>query len=290
MLRSPSEYFLKYLLSHPLVTVQEALRAARKGEIEYIPGEEDYLAEVKDRMRFPLNYDPQNSSHRPSMDFLIRERIYDMWYPSRATNQAVELYKAPDMREVLCSLLSTPMPVSGIIKYMHSQFPADIEDQAVAEFRHYFWNVDLLSFQDRKILMASPSCSELIRTAISTYKDSLGPLLIMHKLGHSVPLRKEDVLTGIRNITYMDGVIVSRTFSEGKIKAGIMEKYFRIALEAQGKMEGIEKDEEAVISDFYKNMTVGKEEFDPPTRDVLRLKERNDESGKESGPEEVDPG
>ena len=281
MLRSPSEYFLKYLLSHPLATVQEALQTARRGEIEYVPGDEDYLAELRARMKFPLNYDPQNRDHRPSMDFLIKERIFDMWFPSRATNQAVDLYSAPDMREVLCSLLSTPMPLMGVIKYMGSQFSADIEEQALVEFRHYFWNIDLLSFHDRKVLVSTGGFGELIRTAVSTYKDALGPLLILHKLGHSVPLRKDDVLRGIRNMTFMNGAIVDRTFPEGKLKAELMDKYLRLAMDAQGRMEGMEKDEEEIISDFYKSMTVGKEEFDPPTRDVLKLKEKNDEPGKD---------
>ena len=118
MKRSPAEYYIKYLVSHKSITDEKVMRLAYDVGIDPIPGGSAYLAFIRDNMRFPRNYDPLNKDHRPSMDFLQSEGIFEMWYPTDSTLEAVEFAATPQTREIICALIAADAPLDKACQWL----------------------------------------------------------------------------------------------------------------------------------------------------------------------------
>lgn len=295
MLRSPAEYFIKYLASYAHWSDVKVLDKALASGVDEVPGGVDYIKHLRKNMRFPLNFDPRNRWHRESMDFLMKEGIYDMWHPSEATEQAGSLFRSGELRESVCTMLATPMSVEAALEQLAKKVPLEISGQTLREFKHYYWNLALLSEEDRRYYMKSPRKSRLIRLAISTYKDALGPALLSYKMGHMPPrIPRVDFLYAIRDISFMNGLEVDRTMDQGNQKSNALRNYFELGLAAQGKIDGTESQEATVINEFYRALVVAKQKFDPPTRAQLNIKEVPNENAEcpqlAAGTEEGDGG
>lgn len=244
--------------------------AARMG-LSAIPGGETYLEILQNGMDFPEPYDPKNSNHQPSVDFLKKEGIYEMWYPTDATHQAIELFGLPAPREVVTSLLSTPMDLPKIVKFLASAKGWDVEIRALQEFRHYFWNPDFLADAEKDIIIKAQG-SSLIKTAVNVYKDSLGPLMLMHKMGHlPAKIGREEIFYSMRNIAFLNALEVDRTLRQGRHKAAAFREYFEVVRQSQDKLDEMEGQEKDIVDDFYQSITVIAKKFNPPRAETLEI-------------------
>ena len=92
MRHHPSEYFIKYLCSHPGRTPGEVEKLLEDSGITILPYPE-YVADIHEKLAsgIPRNYAPRDRSHVPSRRFLKTEKILGMWHPSQAVRDAVKI-------------------------------------------------------------------------------------------------------------------------------------------------------------------------------------------------------
>lgn len=236
-----------------------------------IPGGVDYLQHLRNNMKFPYGFDPMNENHRPSMEFIHSEGIYEMWFPTDATNEAVEFASTPEIREVVTALIAARAPLDRATQWLMEHLNIETSVKTLIEFRHYFWNLKLLTSTDIAALRASGGCSELISTASSLFKGELGPQTLMWKLGRMpTKVSRDDAIGAIRNISLFNALEVDRVMQQSSKKAATLRSYSETFFRAQAMLDESEEPDGDVISDFYRNITVGHEDFNPPTIDELR--------------------
>ena len=263
---------MKYLLSHASITDEKVMQLADAAGIDPIPGGSAYITHLRDNRTFPLNYDPMNKDHRPSMDFLQSEGIFEMWFPTDATLEAVEFASTPQTREIICALIAADAPLDKSCQWLLEHLCVETSVETLKEFRHYFWNVKLLSTADMAALQSSGECSPLVGTAASLYKGELGPQTLMWKFGHlPTKISRDDAINSIRNISLFNSLEVDRTMPQGTRKAAALRTYSEVFFKAQAMMDESEKPDTDVLSDFYRNITVGHVDFNPPTVDKLGI-------------------
>lgn len=172
--RSPCEYYLKYLVSHPANHSDDFIR-----DRLFSLGLDDlgtaYLDRVKSQTVRPIPFKPLDREHFSSQHFLNQQRIHSMYFPDDATKCALRIVGTPKLKEFVEALSLTGSP-AGIIAqgaaFAVTSAPAITED-GVARFYHYFWNTDLLDFTEmRAIISKRGSASADADYKKAFYKDS----------------------------------------------------------------------------------------------------------------------
>jgi hypothetical protein len=273
MYRSPAEYYIKYLISIQSLSDGEVVDRARELGISFIPGEVDYVKWLRKSLIFPRNYDPKNPYHKPSLSFMYESGIFDMWYPSEATHRALDLFSVPEVRELVCRHLSTDvMPLDKLETFLQNFYALDVPVKVLREFRHYFWNLQLLSNDERQHLLNGPQTPPATKTIANLPRDAFGPLVLLWKSGHTpLHIDRAGILYYMRNIAFLNAIEADRTMYQGMNKSTTMRNYFEIVKQSQEKIDENEIQEKGIIDEFYKHVSITDKTFDPPSADVLGI-------------------
>lgn len=264
---------MKYLISNKSLSNEQVIQQAEKVGVTMIPGGHQYISFLRDNMKFPINYDPKNQHHAPSVDFLYREGIYETWYPTSSTLDAIKLASAPEARESVITLLSTPMQLDKIVTSLVDLFCIETTVRTLQELRHYFWNTDLVSKGEMNFLLKEYKAGSILHTAANLYQDKLGPMTLLWKLGRlPAKLAREDVIRSIRDIAFFNALEVDRTIAQGEKKAAAFKAYCDTTLRTQVMLDEVETQDEQVLDEFYKHIKIGRAEFNPPTAEKLGIK------------------
>jgi len=272
----PSKYFIKYLLSDRTLELSEVIRILEDYHVVYLPGRAvDYLRKLLEGMHFPPNFDPKNPSHTPSMDFLRREGIYEMWYPTQSTRKAIEIQRSPEMRELVMALLSTPISLKEACDFLVER-GIDVDIATLQEYRHYFWNLALLTQAERSQIAKVPITGQMVSAAISCYKDSLGARVLLWKMGYSPPsLDKETIFVTLRDLAFYNALDTDRNMKQGNRKAVALRNYFEMVLQAQNKLDEMLSGQE-FSQELVKSLQVLEEKPSFPAAKYL-LKDKNED-------------
>lgn len=125
-----------------------------------------------------------------------------------------------------------------------------------------------------------PGSSQIVSGAITSYKDTLGPYMVMWKLGYlPARIKRDELLYTLRDVAFLNALEVDRTFNQGRTKSAAFRDYTEVALQAQSKIDETAAEEEQVVQDFYKHIHVTSTEFNPP--DIETLENHRLEAGNE---------
>jgi hypothetical protein len=151
-LRSPAEYYIKYLLVHPdkYDTAAIKKRLLREG-LDFISAE--YIADLRADLRPPTPFYPEEEGHLPSLKFVIQERIQRMFQRTLEMKMALELLRTPRAKEFAEAMLLVQVPLSAIASFITRNRGVYTTPAALELYQHYFWNVNLLDSTQWRVLL-----------------------------------------------------------------------------------------------------------------------------------------
>jgi len=142
-IRSPAEYYLKYLVAHPdkLTDADIEDRCLDEG-LDFIG--KDYIKRLRKKCKPPEPFYPDNGAHVPSITFLSEQRLWDLFQRSVPMKMALEVLEKPRAKEFVETMILTGVPPSAICAYVSHRCGTYCTPEGLALYRHYFWNIDLL--------------------------------------------------------------------------------------------------------------------------------------------------
>lgn len=142
--RSPSEHFIKYLLSKRQFDSGAILRMMEDFGLDAIS--ERYIDKIQASMEpFPDPWKPADRRHKPSQDFLKKHGIKDLWFPNPAAQEAYAILSNKQIRAEVEALLLSPIKVEEIAAKLEKVHKIQLSAEGIAAFGHYFWKKSLLS-------------------------------------------------------------------------------------------------------------------------------------------------
>jgi len=274
-MRSPTEYYIKYLLSDPRKTISLILEYLVRDGIRV---DIDYLESLRVGLRFPTNYSPLDRTHKPTENFLKRERIWGLWHPTTAVHEAFDIYQTPGVREVVCSCILSGFTAVAIVRILLERKGISVLPESIIEFRHYFWNTDLLTTSELTALFSDdkgfPVESNYLVSLKALKNHPAGAHLALYKLG-LIPqeLKELDMLRVVRDMAYMN-ICETDTVRQGRSKSEMLRNYAVVLRDAIHDMREIQQMSEDVLEEFRATVRLSPEVKEPPLlAEVIETKE-----------------
>jgi hypothetical protein len=142
-MRSPSEHFIKFLISQDKHDTNMILRILEDYGLDGIS------SMYVDGLRARMDPIPEpNLSDRGFKDWLRRHGIRDLWFPNNAVQEAYTILSEANLRSTIQALLLSPLRLEDITKRINKRFEINLSPEGVQAFGHYFWNKKLLSQEE----------------------------------------------------------------------------------------------------------------------------------------------
>lgn len=142
--RSPSEFYLKYLITHPDRwsdrKIVEHMKAHRLPH-----GPDSYLAYLRGELHPPRPFFPHREKHEASREFLLEEQIWGLWHPNEHVDMALSILKMPAAQEAAHSMITVGADTKSVALLLDKRYQIPLTEQAVERYKKYFWNTDLVS-------------------------------------------------------------------------------------------------------------------------------------------------
>ena len=143
----PAEFFVKYLLviGAALSYDDVNLNLEMHGISEI--SEEDFKR-CRESLKPPADFRPWDLKHRPTSAWLRKNKLYSLVFPDKHTIEMREkiLLSAP-LREKVETLVMAGVPFHEASSQL-KELGFEVSELAIAEFKHYFWNSDIMGVGD----------------------------------------------------------------------------------------------------------------------------------------------
>ena len=151
-LRSPAEFYIKYLTVHPdgLSTLAIKERLIDEG-LDFVS--EEYLERVRVALVPPSPFYPDDRNHPASLAFILRERINRLFQRDITMKMALELLRMPRAKEFAEAMLLVQVPLSAIAAFITRHRGVYCTPDALELYSHYFWNINLLDSSQMRVLL-----------------------------------------------------------------------------------------------------------------------------------------
>lgn len=151
--RSPSEYYIKYLVVHPDGYDNERIRSiCSKLDIEILGAW--YLDQLRAEARPPTPFLPQDPGHQPSQKFIQRECLRSIFAPDESMLKAQQILEKPRLRELVEVMTLSGAPSEAIAKALAMRIRYRCDPSTITLYRHYFWDIDLLDSYEMRAFLA----------------------------------------------------------------------------------------------------------------------------------------
>jgi hypothetical protein len=151
----------------------------------------------------PEDFRPWSKTHRISVKYLRDLRIYSIVHPDEAhVEMREEILNRPRLREdVERLILGNVKPQEA--SYRLQKLKKKVSDIAIAEYKHYFWNPDIMSFQDwSDYFEKDDSRRTKSRTEDLKAVLTVGPELAMYRTGITKELDNKKILMEVQQELY----------------------------------------------------------------------------------------
>jgi hypothetical protein len=147
-LRSPAEFYIKYLVIHPDAYTTEQIRKRLLRESLDFIGDE-YIDRVREEMpRMPNPFYPTDEHHLPSHMYICEQQINRIFIPDRTMRNVLTLVRLPRAKLQIETMLyggqAHAITAAAVSRVCRTHCVA--ED--IALFMHYFCNYNLLDVLD----------------------------------------------------------------------------------------------------------------------------------------------
>ena len=190
----PATYYVRYLClvqeDTGVHAVNKALRLAGVAELE----KDQHAALSKDMSDPPTEFRPWAARHPGSVRWLKAKRVYTLVHQDDASRAMLDIVKSARLRELVeRMLIGGVSPVEIAYRLRGLGWSAD--EGAVADFRHYFWNTELMGAGDWAYYFRTDSRGRT-RDVRDTYEASLyaGPQLALYRSGVRVEVDRKEAM------------------------------------------------------------------------------------------------
>lgn len=160
--RSPAEFYIRYrILKDPAKSDKDLIKDLMS-ELVFVPNEA-YLKDLRVEMTPPPGFKPEMLGHAQSQFFLTSRGIWSMFYPGPATREAKRVFDDVRTRSMLQTLICGPNIDEIVRDAFLRKSTLPLSEAGLKEFKHYFWNIDLLS---------PPELVEYIKSFLKDYRMS----------------------------------------------------------------------------------------------------------------------
>jgi hypothetical protein len=207
--KHPAEFYMKYLLiQDPQVLDAQLLKKISDWGI--LSPDEKYLGFLRQRIPAPPpGFDPLNFSDRPSMRYLREQGVYEIFHSTPGMNEAWDLMADPEKRLIVEQAILSRLDLKMLAQKLNKKNGWFLTEDGISTFRHYFWNLKLLTFDEWGRNLWS-------RTAL--YETYMGLLRADSKLSFSL-LRIEQSIES-KNMIRRAQEIAYYTLEEVNLKPG----------------------------------------------------------------------
>lgn len=165
-MKHPAEQFIKYLMIKNMAHMQQLGTALQEGvtviptgsndsimksldDWGFLPPQPNYLSLLRNSLPDPPpNFNPADRLNRPSIQYLREQKVYDIFFPSAATEEAWTILQHPRQRQIVEQVLMARCCNKAILQRINKKHNLMLTEEGVQTFGHYFWNVDLLTFDE----------------------------------------------------------------------------------------------------------------------------------------------
>ena len=188
--RSPSEHYIKFLLSDPdkeNIPLADFAAKLRNSGVILPPQDVKYLQrlELDLEERGPDPFFPDDLRHGPSQAFLQKEQIWSMWHPDRSVEEAVTIFSIVGVREHINALLVSDLSPAVIVALVAKQLGINYLEESILAYQHYYWNIGLLSVEEQERVFADTRAGSVVMQAHIVGKGVLGRTSTLRRLGYN---------------------------------------------------------------------------------------------------------
>lgn len=148
LMRHPAEYFLRFqIIRDPTITDAQLLR-----ELDirgFLEPQQNYLGFLRQELGAtpaPNPFQPNNKLHRPSMQYLRDQQVYEMFFPTAGVLEAQEYLSDPAKRMQVEQVIMSRLDIRTAATKVNRKHSWFLTEDGISTYRHYFWNLKLLTF------------------------------------------------------------------------------------------------------------------------------------------------
>lgn len=198
----PAHYYIKYLLLSQDDTSKKAvdatLRATGLAQVS-----EDTLRGIRVSIDVPENFRAWDKTDKASVSWLKKERVFSMFHPDPVVQDVhIGVLGNPRMRTDVEVLVLGSVPARDAALRMQ-KLKKPISEQAFSEFRHYYWNPEVMGLTDWVDYLAKDD-TRRTRAVQSEFVAALkcGQDFALYKVGVETEVDSKEVLREIQRELY----------------------------------------------------------------------------------------
>lgn len=146
--KHPAEHYIRYLvLRDPAAT--DATHIKNLEDWGFLQPSQTYWGFMRQKLNeHPPAFDPANRLHMPSMKFLRDMKVYDLFFPSEATEEAWTILSNPDQRYLVEQALMARLDLKSTAQKLNKRYGLFLTSDGLQAFNHFFWNVKQMTFDE----------------------------------------------------------------------------------------------------------------------------------------------
>jgi len=145
--RSPSEFFIKFLISQQEHETNAILRLLENYGLDGLTGR--YIDQLRVTMDpFPDPWEPTKTGDTETRRYLKKHGIANLWYPHASVKEAYKILTTPQLRANVQQLLLSPLRVEEVTTRLNKHHSISLTVAGLEAFGHYFWNKSLLAMHE----------------------------------------------------------------------------------------------------------------------------------------------
>jgi hypothetical protein len=147
-MRHPAEYYIRSLIIRdPTLTDAQILRELEQRG--FLEPQTTYLGFLRQELAAtppPQVFDPFNRQHRPSMQYLRDQQVYEMFFPTPGVEEAQNYLSDPNKRMQVEQVILSRVNIKMVLPKVNRKHDWFLTEEGIISYRHFFWNLKLLTF------------------------------------------------------------------------------------------------------------------------------------------------
>lgn len=165
-MRHPAENYIKYMLIRELAslsmlqqlgqvatpsTVANQDNSIKKAleEMGYIAPNSNYIASLRTEIGPPPDpFNPLDKLDRESVGYIRKNKVYDMFYDTEAMREAWNILQDRQHRSMIEQIVLAKCINKSLLARVNKRYGTNFTEDSVRLFEHFFWNHNLLSYEE----------------------------------------------------------------------------------------------------------------------------------------------
>ncbi|NMC34674.1 MAG: hypothetical protein GYA36_19805 [Veillonellaceae bacterium] len=226
MRRSPAEYYIRYRLITDRTKSTDDIAKDLADELVFAPNKK-YLEEMRQRIVVPSLFRPKDLRDLVTQTFLRSQGVWTMFHQPSATLEALNVFGDMGARSLLQALIAGPHADQVVLDVFRKRAAMPLSEAGLAEFKHYFWNLKLLTLEELADYVAAFLHDRTLLRILRLPKSPANMFVSMYKLGiHPKELDEAENYKTFQIMFMADALETSQTMECGLPRATATKMLF----------------------------------------------------------------